>query len=114
MLHGSRKMLQTCQLMTIEKVAHILKELHGHKLTLVYFLILAYLQKHGGSSMTIIRKEIGYTGSAATGTVDYLENRGLVVRRDDAKDRRLILLYLTPKGSNLLAKISEFISKQAS
>ena len=41
----------------------------------------------------------------ATGMVDRLETRGLVVRQPDAGDRRVKLVALTPEGRALRAKL---------
>lgn len=42
-----------------------------------------------------------------TRLVDRLEKRGLVARDRDAKDRRIVLVRITPEGLKLLAQLDE-------
>lgn len=43
-----------------------------------------------------------------TGLVDALVKRGLVSRRRDEEDRRLVLLQLTPAGKELVDEVLEY------
>lgn len=45
-----------------------------------------------------------------TRMLDRLEKRGLVVRRREARDRRIINTRITPKGLNLLAGIDQDVA----
>ncbi len=47
----------------------------------------------------------GVTRATITGLVDTLEKDGLVTRRHNSGDRRMMLIHLTPKGHAALEKI---------
>ncbi|HEY4989423.1 MAG TPA: MarR family transcriptional regulator [Opitutaceae bacterium] len=47
----------------------------------------------------------GVTRATMTGLVDTLERDGLVTRRHDSGDRRMMLIHLTPKGHATLREI---------
>ncbi len=47
----------------------------------------------------------GVTRATITGLVDTLEKDGLVTRRHDSGDRRMMLVHLTPKGHAMLQEI---------
>ena len=77
-------------------------ELHavtGHQLS-----VLAYLR---GQSVTMreLARELDVGESAATAVVDRLVRQGLVVRRDDPSDRRVVRLALSDNGESLVTKL---------
>jgi len=77
-------------------------ELHavtGHQLS-----VLTYLR---GQSVTMreLAKELDVGESAATAVVDRLVRQGLVVRRDDPTDRRVVRLALSDTGESLVVKL---------
>lgn len=77
-------------------------ELHavtGHQLS-----VLAYLR---GQSVTIreLARELDVGESAATAVVDRLVRQGLVARRDDPSDRRVVRLALSDSGESLVTKL---------
>jgi len=47
----------------------------------------------------------GVTRATITGLVDTLERDGLVTRKHDSGDRRMMLVHLTPKGHSTLQEI---------
>jgi DNA-binding MarR family transcriptional regulator len=47
----------------------------------------------------------GVTRATMTGLVDTLERDGLVTRRHDSGDRRMMLIHLTPKGTAALQEV---------
>ena len=77
-------------------------ELHavtGHQLS-----VLAYLR---GQSVTMreLARELDVGESAATAVVDSLVRQGLVARRDDPSDRRVVRLALSDSGESLVTKL---------
>ena len=80
-------------------------ELFKGKITLPQFFILNHLDKHGGLKMNELAKVMDVTTAAATGTVDRLVRYGYIVRAYDPKDRRVINIRLTQKGSDLVKRI---------
>ena len=71
----------------------------GHQLS-----VLTYLR---GQSVTMreLAKELDVGESAATAVVDRLVRQGLVVRRDDPSDRRVVRLALSDTGESLVTKL---------
>jgi DNA-binding MarR family transcriptional regulator len=51
------------------------------------------------------------TPAAATGVIDRLIHMGLVERKFDANDRRVVLLALTPEGENKLTIIERKLAE---
>ncbi|MFZ2057950.1 MAG: MarR family transcriptional regulator [Acidimicrobiales bacterium] len=71
----------------------------GHQLS-----VLTYLR---GQSVTMreLARELDVGESAATAVVDRLVRQGLVVRRDDPTDRRVVRLALSDTGEALVTKL---------
>jgi len=81
-------------------------ELSKGKITMPQFLIMSLLDKQGPSAMTQLAKFINVTTAAMTGIADKLVKYGYIVRSPDSKDRRIINIKLTAKGSALVKKIN--------
>lgn len=56
--------------------------------------------------MRAVARKLGYDASNLTGVVDRLEDRGLLVRRADAADRRVKAVAVTPDGARLVAGLT--------
>ncbi len=80
-------------------------ELFKGKITLPQFFVLNHLDKHDESKMNELAKVMDVTTAAATGIVDRLVRYGYIVRVYDPRDRRVINVKLTQKGSDLVKKI---------
>ncbi|MFM7013881.1 MAG: MarR family winged helix-turn-helix transcriptional regulator [Actinomycetota bacterium] len=52
-----------------------------------------------------IAEEGGFSKATLTGVLQTLESRGLLERNRSAKDKRLMIVTLTPKGRNLMKKL---------
>ena len=61
--------------------------------------------------MSDIAKKMGHSTAAATGLVDRLENLSYVERVHAADDRRKIMVRITSKGMELVAKMRKEIAK---
>jgi DNA-binding MarR family transcriptional regulator len=68
------------------------------------FIIMSLLAKDG-STLTEIGAHAQIENSSLTTMVDKLEKSELVERKLDAQDRRVIRLYLTPKGRDLAERV---------
>jgi DNA-binding MarR family transcriptional regulator len=68
------------------------------------FRVLNLVDAAEGRSQQEIAKAVQAPPSRMVGFVDALEQRGLVERRADLKDRRVRALYLTPAGREALAR----------
>ena len=71
------------------------------------FVILDFLSKEDESKMTDLAHFIGVTTAAVTGIVDRLVRDNYVVRVLDPKDRRIIKVRLTAKGTELVKRIKQ-------
>jgi DNA-binding MarR family transcriptional regulator len=74
-------------------------------ITVAQLRVLLVLQTEGPNRMSIIAVNIGTALSTATGIVDNLVKKGLVLRDIDPQDRRLVICRLTPEGQKLMNKI---------
>jgi DNA-binding MarR family transcriptional regulator len=70
-------------------------------------MALAVLESQGTCSMSEFARELGLPSPLATRVADELVTRGLVEREADAGDRRRVLLHLTSKGREGLARVHD-------
>lgn len=75
-------------------------------LTYSQYLVMMALWQHGTQKMSLIAERLHLEGNAITPLVDRLETAGLVRRRRDAGDRRIIQIELTTEGDALEAAAS--------
>ena len=80
-------------------------ELFKGKITLPQFFVLNHLDKYDESKMNELAKVMDVTTAAATGIVDRLVRYGYIVRAYDPKDRRVINIRPTQKGSDMVKRI---------
>jgi len=66
------------------------------------FFVLKRIREHGQMTVSAAAEEIGVSLSAVTALVDRLVKAGLVTRRRDEDDRRLVWLEVTPQGEQAL------------
>jgi DNA-binding MarR family transcriptional regulator len=78
------------------------------KITLPQFRVLVYLLREGEKTMSNAADMLGVSKPSATGTVDCLIAQGLVGRRHDKEDRRIVWIAITSQGK----KIADDILKQ--
>lgn len=82
-----------------------MNELYKGKITLPQFFILEFLSTNKQSKMKDLAGFMGVTTAAATGIVDRLVRDGYIVRFYEPTDRRIVMVKLTQKGSELVKKI---------
>lgn len=80
-------------------------KLQAHGITPPQWAVLAQLMEQDGQSLSGLGAKALFDGPTMTGIVDRLETGGLVQRRRDSSDRRVINLYLTQKGRNLMVEL---------
>ncbi len=107
LMQFSDKMNSILPLFIREMVKRQVNELYRGRITFPQFLILELLYKEKESTMTNIARSMSVTTAAATGIVERLVRDGYVVRINDSKDRRIILIRLTVKGADLVEKIRQ-------
>ena len=74
-------------------------------LTAAQLRVLLVLYTEGPSRMSSIASYMGIAVSTATGVIDNLVNKGMVVRRADPKDRRLVICELSPGGLETVGRL---------
>jgi DNA-binding MarR family transcriptional regulator len=75
-------------------------------LSLVHLHVLAVLDEEGSVPMRALAESLDVSQASATGIVDRMEQRGLVERRRNDEDRRVIRVASTTAGRELLAGIA--------
>ena len=81
-------------------------------MTVAQLRVLLLLHTEGPHRMGMIASSIGSTLPAVTGTVDVLVKKGLVVRRDDPEDRRIVLCELSPGGRDMMSRMWQLSQRQ--
>ena len=67
-------------------------------LSLVHLHVLTVLESDGALSMSHLAEALDVSVASATGIVDRMEQRGLVERRREPEDRRVVLVHATEAG----------------
>jgi DNA-binding MarR family transcriptional regulator len=67
-------------------------------LSLVHLHVLTVLEADGPLAMSKLAEALDVSVASATGIVDRMEQRGLVERRREPDDRRVVLVHPTDKG----------------
>ena len=76
-------------------------KLSEHGLTLGQFAVLAGLWDTDGISLSELGKKLDFDNPTITGIVDRMEREEFLERKRDDVDRRVIKVYLTPRGRRL-------------
>ena len=84
---------------------------NGIEVTPIQVMLLFYLQKNNGSSLTQISQGLMLENPTVTGLIDRLEKLGYVKRSDHPNDRRVYLAYLTEKGNKVANKALPIVKK---
>ncbi len=63
--------------------------------------VLALLPNGDGMTIGTISQQRGIDAPTVTGIIKRLEQSGLVERRHDREDRRVVKVYLTPEGASI-------------
>ena len=85
-------------------------------LTLCHWLVLCCLWEEDGLAISPIAERLTQVGGTLTGVLDRMEERGLVRREQNPRDRRVWHIWLTPAGKQLqevLLPIARGIRDQA-
>jgi DNA-binding MarR family transcriptional regulator len=74
-------------------------------LSLVHLSVLTVLEAEGPLSMGRVAEALDVSVASATGIVARMAARGVVERRHDADDRRVVLVHLTPRGTKVFQNL---------
>jgi DNA-binding MarR family transcriptional regulator len=69
--------------------------------TLSHAFVLLAIYEEDGVHVTKIAPRIGMGPNSLTRTLNFLENKDIVIRIPDKEDNRKVLVYLTPYGKKL-------------
>ena len=89
-----------------ERHLHQMRHWPGGRMSLVHLNVLFVLSGEGPLPMNRLAELLDVSQASATGIVDRMEQRGLVARKRDAEDRRVIHVVLTPQGEGLIATVA--------
>jgi DNA-binding MarR family transcriptional regulator len=78
-----------------------------HGLTMRDYIVLSALDKTPGLTQGELGKALGLDKTTLMSQLDRLEQRGLVVRHNDPRDRRLRIPAITDDGEALRAKVAD-------
>jgi DNA-binding MarR family transcriptional regulator len=71
---------------------------HERQISMAHLFLMTMIEKQGPLPMTRVAELIGSGLPTATGIVSRMEERGLVRREHDTRDRRVVLVGLTDEG----------------
>jgi DNA-binding MarR family transcriptional regulator len=74
---------------------------------------LLLLFTNGPTKMSVIAAELGVSMATATGVIDRMVERGIVVRDSDPHDRRIVLCRMSPEGERLVSGLWQLSSQRA-
>jgi DNA-binding MarR family transcriptional regulator len=76
-------------------------------LSLVHLHVLTVLEADGPLSMSKVAEALDVSVASATGIIDRMEQRGLVERRREPGDRRVVLVHATDAGDSIFRDIAK-------
>jgi len=79
----------------------------AEEVTLPQYRALVVLASRGPQGLAALAESLAVTPSTATRMCDRLVRKGLVTRRVDPDDRRLVRLALSPNGRRLVQEVTE-------
>jgi len=82
------------------------QKLKNHDLTVEQLHILKRLSAVEGQTQSRLCSEVGKSPANITRILDRLEKKGCVNRKNNPKDRRSVLVFLTREGESLLAEVN--------
>jgi DNA-binding MarR family transcriptional regulator len=80
---------------------------HERSISMAHVFLMSMIDKHGAVPMTRVAELLGSGLPTATGLVSRMEERGLVRRDHDTKDRRVVLVSLTDAGAAEIRDLHE-------
>jgi len=82
-------------------------------LTMPQLKVVLLLFLGGSSRMSIVASSLGVSLATATGIVDRLVERGIVLREAQPGDRRVVLCHLSEKGERLIGEMWQSARQRA-
>jgi DNA-binding MarR family transcriptional regulator len=79
----------------------------GGRISLIHINVISLLETDGPQPMRALAEALDVSQASATGIVDRMEQRGLVERRRDEEDRRIVRVVLTDGGRQLVEGVAQ-------
>ena len=79
----------------------------GGRISLIHINVISVLETDGPQPMRALAEALDVSQASATGIVDRMEQRGLVERRRDEDDRRIVRVVLTEEGRKLVEGVTQ-------
>lgn len=80
---------------------------HLGSFSLIHLNVLTLLEAEGSMSMSRLAEALDVSLASTTGIVDRMEKRGLVERRHDLADRRVVLVHPAERGLQVFVEIDK-------
>jgi DNA-binding MarR family transcriptional regulator len=80
---------------------------HRGALSLVHLNVLTVIEADGPMSMGRLAEALDVSVASATGIVSRMVARGVVERRQDTTDRRVVVVHLTPAGTRIFQALEQ-------
>lgn len=77
------------------------EQLEPFELTPFHWVVLCCLWQEDGLATSTLGERLQQVGGTLTGVIDRMEERGLVRRERDSRDRRICRIWLTDSGKEL-------------
>lgn len=105
-------------LYTVLKLNHRMKrktvnKLKNHDITLEQWYLLYFLYQNEGCNQKKLAEATSKDTGAVTRSLNVLEGKGMVERKNSYHDKREFLIYLTDKGKDLYKETSILLSQNA-
>lgn len=81
--------------------AGLFRRWHQGAFSLIQLNVVAVLEAQGPLSMSRLAEALDVSVASATGIVDRMEHRGLVARRHEEDDRRVVVVSLAEAGTHV-------------
>ncbi len=79
----------------------LFRKWHQGAFSLIQLNVVAVLEAQGPLSMSRLAEALDVSVASATGIVDRMEHRGLVARRHEEEDRRVVVVSLAEAGTHV-------------
>lgn len=102
---------QSYELRILQSLRRIIRtvDMHSHKLGSLHKITgpqlgcLQAAKEHGPLTSAKLAKKVYLSPSTVVGIIDRLEEKGLVSRQRDSRDRRLVYICITQSGEKMVA-----------
>jgi DNA-binding MarR family transcriptional regulator len=82
-----------------------LKRMHEGAFSLVHLNVLVLVSSAGPLTMSQLADQLDVSVASATGIVDRMEKKGVVERRRNERDRRVVEVHVTEQGRQMFSNM---------